>query len=141
MQERVILLAGRGVLALLGLGRVAKKDLQGNARRNAFVVVAVGLLLVSVPLAITTATVARETLTEFQVAEIARSWASESEYEVRRVDVKGDVVSVQIAGEGDPPQTTDLASAVQEKVRQPVTREVESDKVYVERVDVVPTDD
>jgi len=141
MQERVILLAGRGVLALLGLGRVAKKDLQGNARRNAFVVVAVGLLLVSVPLAITTATVARETLTEFQVAEIARSWASESEYEVRRVDVKGDVVSVQITGEGDPPQTTDLASAVQEKVRQPVMLEIESDRVDIERVDVVPTDD
>ena len=99
---------------------------------------ALGLLLVTVPLAFSSAKVARETRTEFQVAEVAREWAAESEYEVRRVDAKGDVVTVQIAGGGDPPQTADLVSAVQDKVQQPVTLEVESDRVDIERVDVLP---
>ena len=98
--------------------------------------------MVSVPLlAISSARVAKETLTEFQVAEIARTWVTESEYEVRRIDAKDDVVTVQIAGEGDPPQTADLVSAVQDKVRQPVTLEVESDRVDIERVEVLPTNE
>jgi len=106
-----------------------------------FNVVALGLLLVSIPLAISSSRVARETLTEHQVAQIARSWVSESEYEVSRVDAKDDVVSVQIAGEGDPPETADLVSAVQDKVSRPVTLEVESDRVDIERVDVLPKDE
>ena len=58
-----------------------------------------------------------------------------------RVDANDDVVSVQIAGEGDPPETTDLVSAVQDKVSRPVTLEVESDRVDIERVDVLPKDE
>ena len=67
--------------------------------------------------------------------------ASESEDEVRRADAKGDVNTVQIAGEGDPPQTADPVSAIRDKARRPVTRELESDSVEIERVDLLPTDE
>ncbi len=133
-----ILLAGGGVLVLLGLGRVAKKDLRGNARRNAFLVVAAGLLLVSVPLAFSSARVASETLTEFQIAELARTWVSQSDYEVRLVDAQGDEVSVRITGEGDPPLTSDLVAAIQEKFQRPIVLDLESDPIEIERIVIQP---
>jgi len=48
-----ILLAGGGVLALLGLSRAATIVIEGSARRNAFIAIAIGVLIVTVPLAAT----------------------------------------------------------------------------------------
>ena len=44
-----ILLAGGGVLALLGLSAVAVKGLKPYARRSAFVVIAIGIALIAIP--------------------------------------------------------------------------------------------
>jgi uncharacterized hydrophobic protein (TIGR00271 family) len=136
-----ILLAGGGVLALLGLGRVATRGLRGNARRNAFLVVALGLLLVSVPLAVSSAKVGRETLTEYQMAQIAQRWVSQSEYEVRRIDAEDDEVSVLITGEGNPPPTSALISAIRDQIRRPVVLDLEIEPIQIERVDVQPLDE
>ena len=55
-----IILAGGGVLALLGLGAAATQNLQGHARRNAFIIVALGLVLVTLSLGSTSIRVTRE---------------------------------------------------------------------------------
>ena len=46
-----ILLAGGGVLALLGLGAASTQNLQGHARRRAFIIIGLGLLLITIALA------------------------------------------------------------------------------------------
>jgi len=46
-----ILLAGGGVLMVLGLGRAATHEVKGTARRIAFIAIALGVLIVAVPLA------------------------------------------------------------------------------------------
>ena len=61
-----ILLAGGSVLALLGLGAAATSTIQGRRRRIAFLIIALGVLLVSLPLAATSFMVTRETLTEYR---------------------------------------------------------------------------
>ncbi|MCP4428603.1 MAG: DUF389 domain-containing protein, partial [Chloroflexi bacterium] len=53
-----ILLAGGGVLALLGLGQAATVRVTGTARRNAYIAIAVAVLIVAIPLLATGARLA-----------------------------------------------------------------------------------
>jgi len=48
------LLAGGAVLALLGLHTAAVKGLEGHTRRNAYLLIALAIILVIVPLGTTT---------------------------------------------------------------------------------------
>ena len=136
-----ILLAGGGVLALLGLGRVAVKELSGHARRNAFLIVALGVLLVSIPLAATSLKVARETITEYRTVRIAQEWVARSEYEVRNIDARDDVVKLQIVGQGVPPIISDLVLALQDNLSYQIVLDLEIVPVDNERMDVVPVDE
>jgi len=133
-----ILLAGGGVLALLGLARVATKTLPGHARRNAFLVVSLGVLLVSVPLSASTLKVTRETITEFHTSRIAKEWVKGSAYEVRSVDARDNEVRVLIAGEGEPPTIPELVSALQDDVRYQVVLDLEIVPIENERREIVP---
>jgi uncharacterized membrane protein len=137
-----ILLAGGGVLALLGLGRAATTTMRGHARRNAFLVITLGLLLVSVPLAATSSRLAGKSLIESQTAQIAQEWVAQSAYEVRSVDARRiDEVEVLIEGEGTPPAVSDLVSALQEVIRYPIVLDLEVVPRLNQRIDVVPADE
>lgn len=120
-----IILAGGGVLALLGLNKAAMVEVRGTARRNAFIVVIVAVLLVMIPLMATGLKVTREAVTEIQSQRTAIEWAADSDYDIRIVRVTGDTVYIAIVGHGSPPVFADLVTAVQENVGRPVTVELE----------------
>ncbi len=107
-----ILLAGGGVLALLGLGAAATKKLRADARRKAFTWIAIGVAIVAIPLAATSFTVLQETVTEVTTRRLAQEWVDQTGYEVTRVEANGNQVDLVINGSGDPPALSDLGTRV-----------------------------
>jgi uncharacterized membrane protein len=108
-----ILLAGGGTLALLGLSAASTQELGGNARRKAFVYIALATLLVAIPLAATTYQVGRETIAELEIERATKEWLADTQYEVSKVTANGNQVLVVIDGTGDPPPSTALAADLQ----------------------------
>lgn len=108
-----ILLAGGGTLALLGLSAASTKELHTNARRKAFTYIAIGILLVAIPLALTSARVARESNAEYHTRQLARAWLSQSDFDISRIEADGNQVEVIISGSGDPPALPDLGTDLQ----------------------------
>ena len=80
-----ILLAGGGVLALLGLGRAATKHINGAARRNAFIAIGLGILIVTVPLAMTGARIAADTRAQLDSKEVVGTWLARTDYRIRDI--------------------------------------------------------
>ena len=133
-----ILLAGGGVLALLGLGAAATQTLQGHARRNAFIIIGLGLLLVTFALASTSIRVTRETLTEYQTILTVKEWLAQSGYEPERIDAHGGVVTVRIFGEGDLPPLSELESALESRNRLPGVVDLVIVPIQREQLEVEP---
>lgn len=133
-----ILLAGGGVLALLGLGAASTQNLKGHARRRAFIIIGLGLLLITIALAGTSIRVTRETLTEVQAFETVNGWLAESGYELESIDAHGGVVRLSIFGEGDLPSLSDLESAIERRTRRPGAVDLVIVPVQRERLEVEP---
>ena len=132
-----ILLAGGGTLAFLGLGSAATQTLTGFARRRAFYVIGLGVLLVTIPLAATSVRVATDSWTQLRVTQRVTSWVEESEYEVRTVTVDGPDVSVVIAGEGETPPIADLEADIRENVTTAGVLELMIVPVDIELIEVL----
>jgi len=115
-----ILLAGGGVLTLLGLGRAANLEVKGTARRNAFIAIVVGVLIVTVPLAITGIRIATDTKTQLQSKEVVGAWIAGTAYKIRDLQAAGDQINVIIIGHGDPPAFSDLVAGLNGKLQRPV---------------------
>jgi uncharacterized hydrophobic protein (TIGR00271 family) len=116
-----ILLAGGGVLALLGLHRAATVEVKGTARRNAFIVVVLGVLIVMVPLAITGARIAADARAELQGKEVVGAWINGTGFKIRSLQAAGDQINIIIIGHGDPPVFSDLVAGLNGKLQRPVT--------------------
>ena len=101
-----ILLAGGAVFALLNLGQVAidGQDLTQEGRRKAYTYITIGVLLVGIPLALTTYRVGRVALLEAQVISVTEDWLVESESELvlAGVIVNGDDVKIVVHGSNEP---------------------------------------
>jgi uncharacterized hydrophobic protein (TIGR00271 family) len=108
-----ILLTGGGVFALLGLSAAATKELVGSARRKAFIYVAIGALLVAIPLAMTSIQVGRESVAELQAKRFAQTWLSDTAFDVSRIDANGGEIEIVISGFGEPPPLPDLGTKLQ----------------------------
>jgi uncharacterized membrane protein len=115
-----ILLAGGGVLMLLGLGRAATLEVKGTARRNAFIAIVLGVLIVAVPLAITGVRIAADTKTQLQSKEVVGVWIARTSYKIRDLQAAGDQINIIIIGHGDPPAFSDLVANLNGKLRRPV---------------------
>lgn len=98
-----ILLAGGGTLALLGLSAASTKGLKSEARRKAFIYIAVGTILVAFPLASTSFKVAQDTLTELQTQQFMQQWLAGTDYETTRVRADGRSIEIVVNGSGAPP--------------------------------------
>ena len=107
-----ILLAGGGVLALLGLAGAATKELNRHARRRAFTYIALGALIIAIPLAATSIQVGRESITENVTRRLAQEWIGDTAYSVARVDAIGDQVTLVIHGAGELPDRSALLREV-----------------------------
>lgn len=120
-----ILLAGGAVFGILGLNRAAQIEVKGTARRKAFALVIVAILLVAVPLVITGRQAARDAFTEDQTQRAAEAWAGGSEYRVRLVRAAGDSVYIVAVGNGEPPPFDQLVAAVEQSVGRSLTVDLE----------------
>jgi uncharacterized membrane protein len=105
-----ILLAGGGVLALLGLSAATTKQLKTDTRRRAFFFVATGVLLVAIPLGATTLRVYEESVAERATRRLAQGWIDETGYEIGQVDADGNQVVLIIHGSGERPALSELGT-------------------------------
>ena len=109
-----ILLAGGGVLGLLGLSAAATAELRGNQRRQAFFFVALGIILIALPLGATSWRVYDESLTERATLRLAEAWIEDTGYMIEEIDAHGNQVTVVIHGHGERPLLADLGPQVDE---------------------------
>jgi uncharacterized membrane protein len=116
-----ILLAGGGVLAVLGLSRAAMVTVTGTARRNAFLVIIASVLVVMVPLWVTGSRISEDARTEGVTKAVATRWAAGTGYEVRSVNANVDKVVVLITGSGTLPAFTRLESELKAALQRPLT--------------------
>lgn len=117
-----ILLAGGGVFALLGLSKTSMSKLVGTARRNAFLVIALGTLLVIVPLATTSINTGRAAILQFHTTKAAQEWLNGSEnYELVSVRSSTGDVEVRITGDGDLPPAVGLIDDINVRTKEPAT--------------------
>jgi uncharacterized hydrophobic protein (TIGR00271 family) len=121
-----ILLAGGGVLALLGLPRAATVELRGPARRTAYLAIAVATLIVAVPLAVTGHALNEQLRDQQQAQQAARAWLGGTDFTLRAIQVSGDTVQVTITGAGSPPPFASLVAAIARATGRPVVVELET---------------
>ena len=121
-----ILLAGGGVLAVLGLYKATTVKLSGHGRRNAFILLVLGVLIVAIPLTLTGRKIVRDVQSQIIVRQVANEWLTGTEFELRAVNIVGDTASLVISGPGEPPPFDELVSNLEESTSEPLTVELES---------------
>jgi uncharacterized hydrophobic protein (TIGR00271 family) len=102
-----MIVAGTALLTLYGYHREAQQA-AGFRKRAAYLVIATSLALILVPLALTTAQVAREQLWLSRASADAMAWAAEHGYVVQDVSFEGPDLHVVIEGSGPGPASSQL---------------------------------
>ena len=97
-----MILAGTIVFTLYGYHREARTA-PGFRKRPAYAVIAAALVLILVPLGLTTAQTAREQVWLQQAATAAQAWAAPSGYALQNVSFDGPDLDVDIEGTGPGP--------------------------------------
>jgi len=95
-----ILVAGGGMLAVMGYGRVAFAERHAGRRASA-VVIALATLAIAVPLAITGSRVAADTRIEFAIRSRVDEVLRGTDVDLASVDAQGDLVEVTLEGPPD----------------------------------------
>ncbi|MFN2172335.1 MAG: DUF389 domain-containing protein [Candidatus Promineifilaceae bacterium] len=117
-----ILLAGGAVFFLLGLGQasIESRDLPRDAERRVYRYIAFGVLLVTLPLAMTTVRVATDSYLQVKAKQITRTWveSAELEHELNKVIAKQGDLLIELDGPQDPPSISELAEQLQESLPQ-----------------------
>jgi uncharacterized hydrophobic protein (TIGR00271 family) len=120
-----ILLAGGGLLAVLGLNQAATVHVGGTARRNAYIAIAAATILIAIPLSFTGRRISWQQGAEMSSRAAATAWLEGSGYEVRLVEARNKVISVAIIGEGEVPPFASLVGAIRARVGRDVNVELE----------------
>ena len=115
-----ILLVGGAVLALLGLHKAAVKGLEGHTRRNAYLLIVIAIVLVIIPLGTTSVRIFQQRQMEKETVQLAYRWIAETDYSIRRVQVSGDLVTLEIYGSGERPVLSELGDQLNALLDQPV---------------------
>jgi len=115
-----ILLAGGGVLVLLGLSTATLKGLTRDARRGSFMLIALGILLVAIPLGATSIRFFEDNLVKRETIQLAMEWMQGTSYGIDRVRVAGDQVNLVIYGSGERPVLSELGNQLSTSLGQPI---------------------
>jgi len=128
-----ILLAGGGVLALLGLGQAATVNITGSARRRTYIAIAVVILIVAIPLVATSARIASQSIEQTRTRTVVRAWLNETGFELRdlKLDFLSEEIHILISGPGEPPSLSELGSQIEAVFGQPVDM----------KLDIVPAEE
>ena len=95
-----ILLAGGVVFLVLGLGRSVVTHAQGRFRRRAFLLIVVGLLLVSIPLSLAAYQNVMGARQNAQATAEVQQWLAGTSYQVDTVNATDGGVEVTVEGTG-----------------------------------------
>ncbi len=133
-----ILIAGSAVFALLGLSAAATVHLTGHARRRALELIAVGTLLVAVPLAATSHNTLIMAQTVRRAREAAEWWLEETGFEVLTVTTRPDGVLIRIGGSGDLPSTIRMLDALEERLQRETNITLELIPSHTQKLTVSP---
>ena len=115
-----ILLAGGAVLALLGLNKAAIQGLEGHTRRNAYILVALAIVLVIIPLGKTTVGIFQQRQMEKETVQLAYQWVADKDYSIRRIQVIEDQVILEIYGTGERPVLSELGDQLNSLLDRPI---------------------
>jgi uncharacterized membrane protein len=107
-----ILVAGGGVLALMGYGAVARQGVKAEGRRKAALVTGLALVVVAVPLALTSLRLAQDAILEATARTETEAWLSGSGYEVVGVSANDQTLTITIDGSGAVPSPEQLAAEI-----------------------------
>ena len=105
-----ILLAGGVVLVILGLGKMAGTQEHGRVRRRGLALFVVGILLVTVPLTLSTVQAVTRTLANHNATAEVQQWLEGTSYQVVAVNVNDQVVIATVEGSGEMKGTQQLAN-------------------------------
>ena len=111
-----ILLAGGGTFALLGLSAASTHNLVGAARRRAFAFIALGALILVIPLASTSFRVARESRVAIRARGWVQVWLGETGFELTKIKVRGSELVIVIHGDGVLPPLADLGATLRASI-------------------------
>ena len=115
-----ILLAGGVVLVILGLGKMAGTQEHGRVRRRGLALFVVGILLVTVPLTLSTAQAVTRTLANHNATAEVQQWLEGTSYQVVAVNVNDQVVIATVEGSGEMKSTQQLANQLALALGHPV---------------------
>ena len=110
-----ILLAGSILFVLLGLYKVAAKQLELHARRKAYLFVALVIALGTSSLRIY-----QQWLVERETTLLAHHWMAGTDYDIRQVDATNDQVTLVTYGWGDWSVLSELGDQLNASLGQPV---------------------
>ena len=115
-----ILLAGGVVFLVLGLGKLAASHENAQVRRRGLALFVVGILLVSIPLTLTTVQAVSRAIENNNATEEVLHWLDGTSYQVVAVNVNDRVVIATIEGSGETKSTQQLADQLAETLGRPV---------------------
>ncbi len=115
-----ILLAGGVVLVVLGLGKLATTQKNAQVRRRGFILFIMGILIVTIPLTLTTYQgVIRATDNHKATAEVQK-WLEGTSYQVVTVNVNDRIVITTVEGSGELKPVQELANQLAATLRRPL---------------------
>lgn len=112
-----ILLAGGLTLSLMGLSAASIQERKEAIRRRSFVVIVIGVLLVAIPLSISSYKVARQSHLELQAKRVALRWLEQSNFDLIRIDADMNGLEIVISGSGPSPVLSEFGQALREKIK------------------------
>ena len=115
-----ILLAGGVVLVVIGLGKLAGAQEHARIRRRGLALFVVGILLVSIPLTLTTYQAVTRTTDNHKATAEVEAWLEDTSYQVVTVNVNDRLVITTIEGSGELKPTQQLANQLAVALDRPV---------------------
>ena len=113
-----ILLAGGAVFTILGLGVAATESHSHLNKRRAYRVIALGVLLVAIPLFLASVRVYRNSIAQTKITTITSQWVRQysTDIVVRSVLVSGGKAEILITGPDRPSSIDDLGAKIKSEV-------------------------
>ena len=110
--DLAILLTGAFVFGLMGYPSATLKTSSKRAKRTALAIVIAMILVVAVPLGVTSATVLVGNMAQTRAADAAKAWLKGSDYRYVSATAADNGVNVVVAGSGTLPPSDRLAAKV-----------------------------
>ncbi len=117
-----IVVAGSLVLYLLGLGKlVTQKANEKKERKKVFRMIAIGMIVVTLPLAVTTYKMFNAGQLQTDAQDVVTEWVSDSNYQLHKLDVLSNTINIVIAGVGEIPNFEVLVTELEKLSKKTMT--------------------